>query len=145
MTLSKLPALLLVSLALAASPLRAQTDTPQAKAYLVSNAHLDSQWNWDVQKTISEYVPKTLFRNLMLIDKYPDYVFNFEGGVKYAWMKEYHPEAYARLRGFIQEGRWHISGSRLTSSKIRARYMATRGLLVIVFKTDRSILRSFGF
>ena len=118
MTLPKLPALLLVSLAFAAAPLRAQTDAPQAKAYLVSNAHLDSQWNWDVQKTISEYVPKTLFRNLMLIDKYPDYVFNFEGGVKYAWMKEYHPEAFARLRGLIQEGRWHISGSSWEASDV---------------------------
>ena len=112
MTKSELPVLLLLSLLLA-TPLcaQAQTETPQAKAYLVSNAHLDSQWNWDVQKTISEYVPKTLFRNLALIDRYPDYVFNFEGGVKYAWMKEYHPEAYARLRGLIEEGRWHISGS----------------------------------
>ena len=97
---------------------QAQTDPPQAKAYLVSNAHLDSQWNWDVQKTISEYIPKTLFRNLMLIDKYPDYVFNFEGGVKYAWMKEYHPEAFARLRGLIQAGRWHISGSSWEASDV---------------------------
>ena len=111
MTKSVLPAVLLVFLALAAAPLRAQTDSSQAKAYLVSNAHLDSQWNWDVQRTISDYVPKTLFRNLMLIDKYPDYVFNCEAGIKYAWMKEYHPEAFSRLRGLIAEGRWHISGS----------------------------------
>ena len=84
---------------------------PQAKAYLVSNAHLDSQWNWDVQRTISEFIPKTIYRNLMLIDKFPDYVFNCESGIKYAWMKEYYPEAYSRLRGLIQAGRWHISGS----------------------------------
>ena len=84
---------------------------PQAKAYLVSNAHLDSQWNWDVQRTISEYVPKTLYRNLMLIDKFPDYIFNCESGIKYAWMKEYYPEAYSQLRDVITRGRWHISGS----------------------------------
>jgi alpha-mannosidase len=83
----------------------------QAKAYLVSNAHLDSQWNWDVQRTISEYVPKTIYRNLMLIDRFPDYIFNFEGGIKYAWMKEYYPEAYSRLRSLIEQKRWHISGS----------------------------------
>lgn len=27
-------------------------DSP--KAYLVSNAHFDSQWNWDVQRSIRE-------------------------------------------------------------------------------------------
>ena len=53
-------------------------EEPESKAYLVSNAHLDSQWNWDVQRTISEYVPKTLYRNLMLIDRFPDYIFNCE-------------------------------------------------------------------
>ena len=86
-------------------------EEPEAKAYLVSNAHLDSQWNWDVQRTISEYVPKTLYRNLMLIDRFPDYIFNCESGIKYAWMKEYYPEAYSRLRDVISRGRWHISGS----------------------------------
>jgi alpha-mannosidase len=82
-----------------------------SKAYLVSNAHLDSQWNWDVQTTISQYIPKTLFRNLTLIDKYPDYVFNCEAGIKYAWMKEYYPEEFERLREAVKAGRWHISGS----------------------------------
>ena len=98
-------------MALISSIAAAQNGEGQAKAYLVSNAHLDSQWNWDVQTTISEYVPKTIERNLMLIDRFPDYIFNFEGGIKYAWMKEYCPEAYARLRGLIAQGRWHISGS----------------------------------
>lgn len=32
------------------------------KAYMVSDAHLDTQWNWDVQTTIREYIPRTLFR-----------------------------------------------------------------------------------
>ena len=89
----------------------AQNESSPAKAYVVSNAHLDSQWNWDVQRTISDYIPKTLYRNLMLIDRYPDYVFNCEAGIKYAWMKEYYPEGYARLRDLIAQGRWHISGS----------------------------------
>lgn len=28
----------------------------KAKAYMVADAHLDTQWNWDVQTTIKEYV-----------------------------------------------------------------------------------------
>ena len=37
------------------------------KAYMVSDAHLDTQWNWDVQTTIREYIPRTLFQNLYLM------------------------------------------------------------------------------
>lgn len=53
----------------------------RVRAYLVSNAHFDSQWNWDVQRSIREYIPKTLDQNLFLLGTYPDYVFNFEGGI----------------------------------------------------------------
>ena len=57
------------------------------KAYMVADAHLDTQWNWDVQTTIKQYVWNTISQNLLLLKQYPDYIFNFEGGVKYAWMK----------------------------------------------------------
>ena len=81
------------------------------KVYMVSNAHFDSQWNWDVQRSISEYIPKTIERNLFLLEKYPDYLINFEGGIKYAWMKEYYPEYWDQIKKYVDKGRWHISGS----------------------------------
>ena len=83
----------------------------KAKAYMVADAHLDTQWNWDVQTTIKEYVWNTLSQNLLLLKRYPDYIFNFEGGVKYAWMKEFYPAEFAQLKEYVKEGRWHISGS----------------------------------
>ena len=52
------------------------------KVYMVSNAHFDSQWNWDVQKSIEDFIPKTIERNLFLLERFPDYIFNFEGAVK---------------------------------------------------------------
>ncbi|MEG2369904.1 MAG: glycoside hydrolase family 38 C-terminal domain-containing protein [Alistipes sp.] len=81
------------------------------KAYMVCNAHLDTQWNWDVQTTINEYIPRTLFQNLYLLERYPDYKFSFEGGIVYKWMKEYYPEQYAKLKKYIKEDRWHIAGA----------------------------------
>ncbi len=81
------------------------------KAYLVADAHLDTQWNWDVQTTIKDYVWNTINQNLKLLEMYPNYVFNFEGAVKYAWMKEYYPREYAMLQKHIDSGRWHICGS----------------------------------
>lgn len=89
----------------------AQEEKSKPTAYMVSNAHLDTQWNWDVQTTISDYVRNTLNQNLILLEKYPNYVFNFEGGVKYSWMKEYYPWQYEKLKKFISDGRWHVSGA----------------------------------
>lgn len=83
----------------------------QDKVYVVSNAHFDSQWNWDVQKSIREYIPKTLDANLTLFPLYPNYLFNFEGGIKYSWMKEYYPLQYEEVKRYIREGRWHVTGS----------------------------------
>ncbi|MDE6339504.1 MAG: alpha-mannosidase, partial [Muribaculaceae bacterium] len=80
-------------------------------AYTVSNAHLDTQWNWDVQATIRDHIRNTLTQNLFLMEYYPDYIFNFEGGVKYAWMKEYYPREYEMMKDYIRKGRWHISGA----------------------------------
>lgn len=71
-----------VALALAlAGGSYAQDDTAKkkVKAYMVSDAHLDTQWNWDIQTTINEYVWNTISQNLFLLKKYPEYVFNFEG------------------------------------------------------------------
>lgn len=81
------------------------------EVFLVADAHLDTQWNWDIQTTIREYVWNTVNQNLALLDKYPNYVFNFEGGVKYAWIKEYFPREYELLKKQIAAGRWHIAGA----------------------------------
>lgn len=92
----------------------AQSPAPQStqpKAYMVADAHLDTQWNWDIQTTIKHYVWNTINQNLFLLKQYPDYIFNFEGGVKYAWMKEYYPAQYEEMKKYIKEGRWHISGA----------------------------------
>lgn len=87
------------------------TQPQTTEAYMVADAHLDTQWLWDIQTTINEYVWNTISQNLFLLKKYPEYIFNFEGGVKYAWMKEYYPEQYEEMKKFIEEGRWHIAGS----------------------------------
>lgn len=88
------------------------------KAYMVADAHLDTQWNWDVQATIRDHIRNTLQQNLMLLKKYPDYIFNFEGGVKYSWMKEYYPLEYEEMKKYIEAGRWHIAGSSWDANEV---------------------------
>lgn len=79
--------------------------------YMVANAHFDTQWRWTAQASINEYVHNTLVQNFALLEKYPDYIFNFEGAIKYQWAKEYYPDLYEKLKEYVKQGRWHISGA----------------------------------
>ena len=78
--------------------------------YLISNSHLDTQWNWEVNTTIDDYIAHTLTDNMALMDKYPHFRLSFEGAIKYMWMKEYYPDEFERLKGYIASGQWHVSG-----------------------------------
>lgn len=79
--------------------------------YLVSTAHFDSQWNWDIRESIDDYLHRTMVQNFWLFERFPNYVFNFESAQKYAWMKEYYPEEFERVRDYVKQRRWNISGS----------------------------------
>ncbi len=79
--------------------------------YMVANSHIDTQWNWTVQDTVRQWVPRTFFDNFKLFEQFPDYKFNFEGVIHYMFFKEYHPEAWPKLQGYVASGRWKLAGS----------------------------------
>ena len=78
--------------------------------FLISDSHLDSQWDWDVNTTIAGCIKSTLYDNLERLDKYDKFRFNFEGAQKYQWMKEYYPDKYERLKEYVAQGRWNPAG-----------------------------------
>ena len=88
---------------------------PQSAAkptlYIISNSHLDTQWNWTVQDTIRDLVPRTFFDNFKLFETFPNYVFNYEGAIHYMWFKEYYPDQWARLQKYVDAGRWKLAGA----------------------------------
>ena len=86
------------------------------KLYVVANAHLDTQWNWTIQKTIQEYIKNTLVWNFEHFKKYPHYRMNFEGAFRYQLAKEYYPEMYEKLKEYVAEGRWNVAGSQWDAS-----------------------------
>lgn len=94
----------------------ANAQTDEKTFFLISNTHLDTQWNWDVKTTIGEYLKNTLNQNIALLDKYPAFRINFEGAIRYMWMKEYYPEQYACMKEYISSGRWHVSGMSLDAT-----------------------------
>ena len=52
------------------------------------------------------------------MEKYPDYVFNLEGDIKYMWMKEYYPVEYEKVKKYVAEGRWNIAGSAIDANDV---------------------------
>lgn len=85
--------------------------TRSGHLYVVGTAHLDTQWRWTIQETIGDFIPATFADNFSLMDQYPDYVFSFEGAFRYMLLKEYYPEYFARLKGYVDRGQWRVAGS----------------------------------
>ncbi len=81
------------------------------RIYTVATAHLDTSWNWDLETTLREYLPRTIYDNVKLFETYPDYVFNFEGAYRYELMEEYDPEGFALVRKYVEQGSWRVAGS----------------------------------
>ena len=83
----------------------------QPNLYVVGYAHLDTEWRWEYPQVINEYIRKTMEDNFKLFDKYPHYIFNFSGANRYRFMKEYFPDDFAKLKGYVDAGRWFPAGS----------------------------------
>ncbi len=88
--------------------------------YVVGYAHLDTEWRWEYPQVINEYVRKTMEDNFTLFEKYPHYVFNFSGANRYRFMKEYFPADFARLKGYVDAGRWFPAGSSMEEGDVNA-------------------------
>ncbi len=113
MTRIRLVLIVVVAVCLAGGAARTQEPAAPQKPtlYLVSNSHLDTQWNWTVQDTIRELVPPTFFDNFKLFERFPSYTFNYEGAIHYMWFKEYYPAAWPTLQKYVANGRWRLAGS----------------------------------
>ena len=110
------PLLLLLIIAL---PIHAQRDlSKEPTLYVVAYSHLDTQWRWEYPRVINDYIPKTMHDNFALLEKYPNYVFNFSGSNRYRMMKEYWPGDYARVKRYIAAGRWFPAGSSVEESDV---------------------------
>lgn len=79
--------------------------------YTVGYAHLDTEWRWDYETTVREYLKNTLDDNFTLLERYKPYVFTFSGARRYRMMKEYYPDRYERMKQYVAKGRWFVGGS----------------------------------
>src|SRR3984957_19876481 len=90
----------------------------QQTLYVVGYAHLDTEWRWEYPQVIDEYIRKTMEDNFKLFEKYPHYIFNFSGANRYRFMKEYFPDDFARVKKYVDQGRWFPAGSSMEEGDV---------------------------
>ncbi|MCA8961800.1 MAG: alpha-mannosidase, partial [Planctomycetes bacterium] len=138
---------LLLTLALTlTSPAAASSAGPdlskERTLYAIGYSHLDTQWRWDYVKTIREYIPATLRDNFALFEKYPSYVFNFTGSVRYQMMEEYYPELFAKLKEYVAAGRWRVAGSSVDEGDVNV--PSSESIVRQILYGNRYFERTFG-
>lgn len=76
----------------------------------VGHAHIDLAWLWPLRETIRKGA-RTFSTALMMLDRYPDYVFGASQPQLYQWMKELYPELYKKITQQVKAGRWETQGA----------------------------------
>jgi len=116
-----IPLACVLSIAVARAQTAEKPDlSKQPTLYVVGYAHLDTEWRWEYPQVIDEYLLKTMEDNFKLFDKYPHYIFNFSGANRYRLMKEYYPADFAKLKKYVDEGRWFPAGSSMEEGDVNA-------------------------
>lgn len=78
------------------------------RVHAIGHAHIDSAWLWPVRET-QRKVART-FSNVLSLQESEEFVFAASSAQQYAWMKEYQPELFERMRTAIAEGRFVPAG-----------------------------------
>ncbi len=145
---SAIAALLLLSMLPAAasaqpSPRPGVPDlTRDTTLYAMGYAHLDTQWRWEYETTITKYVYNTMVDNFRLLEKYPGYTFNFTGANRYMMMKDYFPAEYKRVKDYVAAGRWFPAGSSLEEAD--ALIPSSESLIRNIMYGNRFFRQEFG-
>ena len=79
-----------------------------AKSYrlhMVSHAHIDMDWRWGWEETVSVVVD-TFHTMLKLLKEYPDFIYTQSQAAVYEIIERYAPELLPDIRKYVAEGRW---------------------------------------
>jgi len=126
------------------APVLAKPASASAHAlHAVGHAHIDSAWLWPVRETVRK-VARTFSNVLSLMDEDPEFVFVASSAQQYAWVKEYYPDLFERIRARVAEGRfipvgsmWVESDTNMPGSEAMARqFVAGKSFFLREFGID---------
>ncbi|MFA6294516.1 MAG: hypothetical protein WC637_22180, partial [Victivallales bacterium] len=78
--------------------------------YCVGHAHIDMNWMWPWQDTVSTTVD-TVSTVLKLMREFPDFHFSQSQASIYAILEKYSPELLEQVARRVKEGRWEVTAS----------------------------------
>ena len=87
-----------------------QDDAKKYRVHCVSHAHIDMNWMWGYQETVS--VTVDTFRTVLnLMKEYPTLTFAQSQASTYKIIEKHAPSMLSEIKERVQEGRWEVSAS----------------------------------
>jgi alpha-mannosidase len=91
------------------------TDSVQ---YIISDSHLDTQWNWDFKRTRTNLIPNTFNTHLAIMNANSNYKFTFESAFHYMIEKADNLTVYNQVKAKVAGGQWTVAGSMLVAPDV---------------------------
>ena len=85
-------------------------DVRDGRMLLVGHTHIDTAWLWPIRET-KRKCARTVSSMLKYLEEYPDFLFSYSQPQQYAYLKEYYPDLYNRIRKWVKSGRWECLGA----------------------------------
>lgn len=89
----------------AADFLRDHNGDGQLNLSAIGHAHIDTAWLWPLAETQRKCV-RTFSSAVLYMDDYPEYKFACSQAQQYEWIKEQHPDLYARIQEKVKDGQF---------------------------------------
>jgi len=90
--------------------LEVKNSSMAGKVSLIGHAHLDTAWLW-TEEEAKRKCGRTISNALTLMDWYPSYKFMQSSSLHSAWIKEYYPSIFGKMKKRVAEGRYEINGA----------------------------------
>ncbi|MFD7446507.1 alpha-mannosidase [Streptomyces sp. NPDC059909] len=71
----------------------------------VGHAHIDTAWLWPIRET-KRKTARTFANVTALAKEYPEFVFACSQAQQYAWVRDTHPQVWARIQEAVKSGQW---------------------------------------
>jgi alpha-mannosidase len=119
------------------------------------HAHIDSAWLWPFRETVRKCA-RTFTNVMALMDEYPDFVFACSSAQQFAWMKEFYPDIFEKIKEKVAGGQfvpvggmWVESDTNMPGSEAMARqFLAGKRFFLEEFGIDSEeawLPDSFGY
>ncbi|MGI6173026.1 MAG: alpha-mannosidase [Christensenellales bacterium] len=90
--------------------IEALPERTDALVKFVGQAHIDTAWLWPIKESVRK-TANTFSNALDLMDRYPEFIFAFSQPQLFAYLEEFYPEVFERVRQRVLDGRIELVGN----------------------------------